>query len=81
MDADQMYVGSFCITLIVLPDDIDPRNLPIIGQAVMQTILWLVCSSIFLYIFQKALAFWKATRAIQYAQVPLPITSPNYEVK
>ena len=59
----------------------ETKHLPSIGQAVMQTILSLVCSCILLYIVQKALAFWKATRAIQYALVPLPITSPNYEVK
>jgi len=44
-----------------------------LGQTVMQNILSLVCSCIFLYAFQKALAFWKAAQAIQYAQVPFTI--------
>lgn len=33
----------------------------------MQTIPWLVCSCVFLYIFQKTLAVWKAIGAIKCA--------------
>jgi len=54
--------------------------LPCMGQTVMQTILSVIFSCTILYISQKALAFWKATRTIQYAQVPFIVNSPKFEV-
>ena len=53
------------ISLFVRPG----HNTSVSSQATMQTIPWLFFSCIFLYIFQKVLAFWKAIRAVQCAQV------------